>query len=83
VVSTEFDFVEPDKKKAYKKEKIFITQRDIDVVGEQIKTVWAKIQDHDFTPGVVKTIAIGAILLKIITSQLRCMKWKKKSLNRD
>jgi DNA helicase-2/ATP-dependent DNA helicase PcrA len=51
VVSTEFDFVEPDKKKAYKKEKIFITQRDIDVVGEQIKTVWAKIQDHDFYTG--------------------------------
>ena len=51
VVSTEFDFIEPDKKKAYKKEKIFITQRDIDVVSEQIKTVWAKIQDHDFYTG--------------------------------
>ncbi len=51
VVSTEFDFIEPDKKKVYKKEKIFITQRDIDTVSEQIKTVWGKIQDHDFYTG--------------------------------
>ena len=51
MVSTEFDFVEPDKKKGYRKEKIFITQRDIDTVSEQIKTVWGKIQDHDFYTG--------------------------------
>jgi len=51
VVSTEFDFIEPDKKKAYRKEKILITLRDIDIVGEQIKTVWARIQDHDFYTG--------------------------------
>jgi DNA helicase-2/ATP-dependent DNA helicase PcrA len=51
VVSTEFDFVEPDKKKGYRKEKVFITQRDIDMVDEQIKTVWGKIQDHDFYTG--------------------------------
>ena len=51
VVSTEFDFVETDKKKMYKKEKIFITQQDIDFVCEQIKTVWNKIQNHDFYIG--------------------------------
>src|SRR4029078_3550274 len=51
VVSTEFVSVEPDKKKGDRKEKVFITQRDIDTVGEQIKTVWSKIQDHDFYRG--------------------------------
>jgi ATP-dependent DNA helicase UvrD/PcrA len=51
VASTEFDFVEPDKKKIYKKEKIFITPQDIDIVIGQIKTVWDKIKDHDFYTG--------------------------------
>ena len=51
VVSTEFDFVEPDKKKGYRKEKVFITQRDTDTVAGQIETVWGKIQDHDFYTG--------------------------------
>jgi DNA helicase-2/ATP-dependent DNA helicase PcrA len=51
VVSTEFDFVEPDKKKIYKKEKIVITPQDIDIVCEQIKSVWDKIQNHDFYIG--------------------------------
>jgi DNA helicase-2/ATP-dependent DNA helicase PcrA len=51
VVSTEFDFVEPDKKKVYRKEKVMINQQDIDTVSEQIKTVWGKIQDHDFYTG--------------------------------
>jgi len=51
VVSAEFDFIEPDKKKNYRKEKIFIKPADIDFVGNQIKTVWDKIQDHDFYTG--------------------------------
>jgi DNA helicase-2/ATP-dependent DNA helicase PcrA len=51
VVSTEFDFIEPDKKKNYKKEKIFISPEDIDFVSEQIKMVWEKIQNHDFYTG--------------------------------
>jgi DNA helicase-2/ATP-dependent DNA helicase PcrA len=51
VVSSEFDFIEPNKKKQYKKEKLFITQQDIDKVREQIKWVWDKIQDHDFYVG--------------------------------
>ena len=51
LISSEFDFIEPDKKKIYKKEKVFITPKDIDTVCEQIKTVWNKIQDHDFYTG--------------------------------
>jgi DNA helicase-2/ATP-dependent DNA helicase PcrA len=51
VVSTEFDFIEPDKKKNYKKEKIFISPEDIEFVSEQIKMVWDKIQNHDFYAG--------------------------------
>ena len=51
VISTEFDFVEPDKKKAYRKEKIIINPADIETVKQQIKTVWAKIQAHDFYTG--------------------------------
>ena len=50
-MSSEFDFVEPDKKKVYKKEKIFITPQDTDTVCEQIKTVWDKIQNHGFYIG--------------------------------
>jgi len=51
VVSTEFDFVEPDKAKNYKKAKVVITSSDIDAVCDQIKMVWDKIQDHDFYTG--------------------------------
>jgi DNA helicase-2/ATP-dependent DNA helicase PcrA len=51
VISTEFDFIEPDKKKKYRKEKLIITPADITTVTEQIKTVWQKIQDHDFYTG--------------------------------
>ncbi len=51
VVSTEFDFIEPDKKKQYRKEKIIITPQDITTVTEQVKTVWQKIQDRDFYTG--------------------------------
>jgi DNA helicase-2/ATP-dependent DNA helicase PcrA len=50
-VSSEFDFVEPDKKKFYRKEKIYINPEDITTVKQQIKTVWDKIQQHDFYTG--------------------------------
>ena len=36
VTSTEFDFIEPDKKKNFRKEKIVITEADITTVNEQI-----------------------------------------------
>lgn len=51
VISTEFDFIEPDKKKEYRKEKIVITPADIETVKQQIKTVWDKIQARDFYTG--------------------------------
>jgi DNA helicase-2/ATP-dependent DNA helicase PcrA len=50
-VSSEFDFIEPDKKKNYRKEKIYINPEDITSVTQQIKTVWDKIQQHDFYTG--------------------------------
>ena len=51
VVSTEFDFVEPDKKKKYRKEKIIITPDDCKIVIEQIENTWEKIQAKDFYTG--------------------------------
>ena len=51
MISTEFDFVEPDKKKNYRKEKLVITQEDITTVTEQIVSVWQKIKDKDFYTG--------------------------------
>lgn len=51
VVSTEFDFVEPNKKKEYKKEKIVITPADIETVTQQITAVWTKIQNREFYIG--------------------------------
>ncbi|MFL5809067.1 MAG: PD-(D/E)XK nuclease family protein, partial [Flavisolibacter sp.] len=51
VISTEFDFIEPDKKKVYRKVKLAITPADITTVSQQIKTVWDKIQMHDFYTG--------------------------------
>jgi DNA helicase II / ATP-dependent DNA helicase PcrA len=51
VVSTEFDFIEPDKKKIYRKEKIVITPADIETVSQQISAVWQKIQNREFYIG--------------------------------
>ena len=51
VTSVEFDFVEPDKKKTYRKEKVSISSIDIDIVKQQIKDVWMKIQRKEFYTG--------------------------------
>lgn len=51
VVSTEFDFIEPDKKKQYQKAKVVITPEDTTTVSEQIVTVWNKIQAREFYTG--------------------------------
>jgi DNA helicase-2/ATP-dependent DNA helicase PcrA len=51
VVSTEFDFVEPDKKKEYRKEKIVINPQDIETVTQQVVETWKKIQSRDFYTG--------------------------------
>lgn len=50
-IGTEFDFIEPDKKKNYRKEKIVITPADITTVTEQITATWNKIQARDFYTG--------------------------------
>jgi len=51
VVSTEFDFVEPDKKGIFRKEKIVINPQDIETVKQQIGDVWVKIKARDFYTG--------------------------------
>jgi DNA helicase-2/ATP-dependent DNA helicase PcrA len=51
VISTEFDFVEPDKKKEYRKEKIIINPQDIETVKHQVKDTWDKIQARQFYTG--------------------------------
>ncbi|GAC1381520.1 MAG: ATP-dependent DNA helicase [Ginsengibacter sp.] len=51
VISTEFDFVEPDSKKEYKKKKVVIQDADIATVTEQIVRVWDKIQNREFYTG--------------------------------
>ena len=51
VVSSEFDFIEPDKKKDYRKIKISISQDDINFVSEQITDTWQKIQNREFYIG--------------------------------
>lgn len=50
-VSTEFDFIEPDKKKNYRREKVVITPEDITTVTEQIVSTWEKIQNREFYIG--------------------------------
>lgn len=51
VVSSEFDFVEPDKKKKYIRQKVVITPQDITTVTQQIQDVWQKIQSREFYVG--------------------------------
>jgi DNA helicase II / ATP-dependent DNA helicase PcrA len=51
VTSTEFDFIEPDKKKNYRRQKLVITPDDIEAVSKQIEETWQKIQRHEFYTG--------------------------------
>jgi len=51
VISTEFDFIEPDKKGEYRKEKIVINPQDVETVKQQLTEVWHKIQARDFYTG--------------------------------
>jgi DNA helicase II / ATP-dependent DNA helicase PcrA len=55
VISTEFDFVEPDNKKRYQKRKLYITAEDTTTVIQQITDTWNKIQNHDFYTGCGKS----------------------------
>ncbi|HVS96964.1 MAG TPA: PD-(D/E)XK nuclease family protein, partial [Puia sp.] len=51
VVSTEFDFVEPDKRKEYRKVKIMIGPTDTTTVTQQIVQTWQKIRNREFYTG--------------------------------
>ncbi len=51
VISVEFDFIEPDKKKNYRKEKLVIDPADITTVTQQISSTWEKIQNREFYTG--------------------------------
>lgn len=51
VISTQFDFIEPVSEGEYVTEKIVISPEDVEIVREQIRTVYAKIQAHDFNTG--------------------------------
>jgi DNA helicase-2/ATP-dependent DNA helicase PcrA len=51
VVSTEFDFIEPDGKQAIQKLLVPISDADLTTVKQQIKEVWSKIQARDFYTG--------------------------------
>jgi DNA helicase-2/ATP-dependent DNA helicase PcrA len=55
VISTEFDFIEPDKKGEYRKEKIVINPQDMETVKQQLTDVWHKIQARDFYTGCGKS----------------------------
>ena len=50
-VSSEFDFIEPDKKKEYRKIKIPISHEDIEIVTAQVTKTWEKIQNREFYVG--------------------------------
>jgi DNA helicase II / ATP-dependent DNA helicase PcrA len=51
VVSTEFDFIEPDKQKHYHREKVVITPEDVRLVTSQIVSAWTRIQNREFYTG--------------------------------
>lgn len=51
VVSTEFDFIEPNAKKEIHSIKVNITPEDITALRTQIQSVWNKIQARDFYTG--------------------------------
>ena len=50
VISTEFDFIEPEEEN-YIKEKIVIAPEDLTVVKAQIKDAYARIMNQEFTTG--------------------------------
>ncbi len=47
----EFDFIEPDKKGKWQKQRLAISPEDVYLVEQQIREVWEKIQNHDFYTG--------------------------------
>jgi len=64
VVSTEFDFIEPDKQHHYHKEKVVITAEDVRLVTEQIVSTWIKIQNREFYTGCGKKDCVWCNFVK-------------------
>lgn len=64
VVSTEFDFIEPNKQKAYHKEKVIITPDDVNLVTQQIVSTWTKIQNREFYTGCGKKDCVWCNFVK-------------------
>lgn len=51
VISTEFDFLEPNKQNQFVKQTVVIQPQDITTVTQQLTTVWEKIQNREFYVG--------------------------------
>jgi DNA helicase-2/ATP-dependent DNA helicase PcrA len=51
VTSTEFDFIEPDKKKNYRRQRIAISDEDTTKLTTIIRDTWDRIQNRDFYRG--------------------------------
>jgi DNA helicase-2/ATP-dependent DNA helicase PcrA len=51
VVSTEFDFIEPISDGEYHKEKVMILPEDVEIVKNQITSVYSKITSYQFDTG--------------------------------
>ncbi|MBW8686246.1 ATP-dependent helicase [Chitinophaga rhizophila] len=51
VISTEFDFIEPNKQQRYHREKVVISPEDVRLVTAQIVSTWTKIQNREFYTG--------------------------------
>ncbi|WP_018629659.1 ATP-dependent helicase [Niabella aurantiaca] len=51
VASSEFDFIEPDEKKNFIKQKIHILPEHLEIVRKQIRETWQHIQNRDFYKG--------------------------------
>jgi DNA helicase-2/ATP-dependent DNA helicase PcrA len=46
-----FDFIEQDKKGKWQKQRLAISPEDVQLVSQQIRDVWSKIQNHNFYKG--------------------------------
>jgi len=51
VISTEFDFIEPNEKKQIRSSKVIITEEDTELLRDQIKYAWRSIQAREFYTG--------------------------------
>jgi DNA helicase-2/ATP-dependent DNA helicase PcrA len=72
VVSSEFDFIEPDNKKVYRKEKVIICDSDVAIVTRQISTVWEKIHNRDFYKGCGKDYCYWCNFVKTNNLNFAC-----------